>query len=65
MSKIEKFIHKNFNLGLEDLVHVPAIVAEILQEIDDGCYDDDGMGNMSEYTLYEVFDEKLAQKLGM
>jgi hypothetical protein len=64
MSKIEKFIRKNFNLDAADLVHVPAIVTEILQEIDAGEYDDDGMGNMSEYTLYDVFDDKLAQRLG-
>lgn len=59
MTKLEKFVYKNFNLTEEDKIHVPVILAEIQAEIDNGEYDDDGCGNMSEYTLYDVFDEKL------
>lgn len=59
MTKLEKFVYKNFNLTEEDKKHVPTILAEILQEIDDGHYNDSGTGMMSEYTLYDVFDEKL------
>lgn len=65
MCKMTKFILKNFNLNEDDLKHVPAIVAEIQQEIEDGNYDDamnNVCGAISEYTLYDVFDEKLFDK---
>lgn len=65
MCKLNNFILNNFNLSETDLAHVPSIVNEIKQEIDDGHYDDNGTGLMSEYTLYDVFDDKLCAKLGI
>lgn len=63
MTKLEKFVYNNFNLTESDKILVPAILAEIQQEIDDNHYDDNGLGQMSEYTLYDVFDEKLAKAI--
>lgn len=59
MTKMETFIRNNFNLNREEMELVPRIVSEIQGEIDSGCYDDNGMGEISEYTLYDVFDDKL------
>jgi hypothetical protein len=60
-----KFIYKNFNLDESDLKHVPAIVAEIKAELDAGNYENMyGEDVISEYQLYDIFDEKLYERVG-
>lgn len=64
MTKLERFIRRNFIVDENSAIHISAIVDEIQAEIDAGDYDDDGQGGISEYTLYEVFDEKLYARMG-
>ena len=60
MCKMTKFILNNFNLNEDDLKYVPAIVAEIKQELVAGHYKNVfGEDVISEYQLYDIFDEKL------
>ena len=56
MSKLEKFITKNFNLNEEDQKNIPRIVARCQQEIDDS-----ENGELSEYSLYDIVDDEMVQ----
>lgn len=56
MSKLEKFIRKNFNLTEEDLKEMPRILARCDQEIEDS-----GEGQLSEYALYDIIDNELLE----
>ena len=65
MTKIEKYLRKNFTLTEQENQVIPSVVAEIEQELDDGEYDDNGMGQISESTLCDVFNEKMSKALGV
>jgi len=58
MTSLEKFIRKHFIIDSEVELHLPAILADMQIELDDGNYDDD-FGRVSEYTLHDAFDDKL------
>ena len=62
MTKLESFIRKHFNLDSECETHLPTILSTLQTNIDDGHYDDD-FGRVSEYTLYDAFDEELTNLL--
>ena len=61
--KMQTYILKNLPLNEDEKKFVPAIVAEIAQEIESGELDDTGMGQIYESTLADVFDEKLQKRM--
>lgn len=58
MTDLEKFIRKHFNLDAQCELHLPAILADMQVELDEGNYDD-CFGRVSEATLHDAFDDKL------
>lgn len=56
MSKMEKFIRKNFNLSEKDLTHMPRLLNRCDQEIEDS-----GMGQISEYEMADIVDDELSK----
>lgn len=66
MNKMQKWVINNYNLTASELERLPAVVAEISAEIEQGQYVGDGSHNcISDSELCEALDEKLFYPLGL
>jgi hypothetical protein len=58
-AKLKKFVLKHFNLNDEDMTHLDYILDLMVKELE-ANYEDEAV---SEYVLYDMFDEKYCEVL--